>query len=168
MKYLVPLHCILGISLILKFGLSWQFLFALVFIEGLLILAVIDLYTGLLPDLFTLALLWLGLFAGLFHCFVDLRSAVIGAMAGYLSLWLICQGFRYCRKKEGMCYGDFKLLAAIGAWLGWQSLPIVVLIASSLSLLFALSLYALKKSWQHSLPFGPGLMLAAWLFLLIC
>ena len=100
------------------------------FLWALLALTFIDFDTQLLPDDLTLPLLWAGLLANLFGLFVPLRDAVIGAIAGYLALWIVYWLFKLIRGKEGMGYGDFKLLAALGAWLGWQMLPLIVLLSS--------------------------------------
>ncbi|MDF2690199.1 MAG: prepilin peptidase [Gammaproteobacteria bacterium] len=162
---IISLHIILPAWIIFKFGLGWQSFFALIFTEYLLILSIIDLYTGLLPDCLTLSLLWLGLFANLFHLYTSLQSAVIGAISAYLGLWVLYWLFKLLRKKEGMGYGDFKLLAAIGAWLGWQALPMVLGLASGLSLLIILWHYCRKKTWLLYVPFGPGLAGGGWLAL---
>ena len=105
----------------------------------------IDLDHQLLPDQLTLPLVWLGLFLNIFGIFTNLQSAVIGAIAGYLSLWLVFHLFRLVTGKEGMGYGDFKLLAAIGAWFGWQVLPTVILLASGVGAVIGLALIALKR-----------------------
>jgi len=126
----------------------------------------IDLDHKLLPDQLTLPLVWLGLFLNLFGIFTDLQSAVIGAIAGYLVLWLVFHLFRLVTGKEGMGYGDFKLLAAIGAWFGWQVLPTVILLASGVGAVVGLALIALKRMGREvPIAFGPFLAAAGWLVL---
>ncbi|HEY9210019.1 MAG TPA: A24 family peptidase [Methylotenera sp.] len=143
---------------------SWQFgyttvtLFAWVFVFALIALTFIDFDTQLLPDDITLPLLWLGLLFNLNSGFTDLKSAVIGAMAGYLVLWSVFWLFKLIRGKEGMGYGDFKLLAAIGAWFGWQLLPAVILLSSTLGAIIGIALIVLtKRSKEVPIPFGPFL-----------
>ena len=126
----------------------------------------IDLDHQLLPDQLTLPLVWLGLFLNIFGIFTNLQSAVIGAIAGYLSLWLVFHLFRLVTGKEGMGYGDFKLLAAIGAWFGWQVLPTVILLASGVGAVIGLALIALKRMGREvPIAFGPFLAAAGWLVL---
>ena len=134
---------------------------ACVFLWMLTALTVIDFDTQLLPDDLTLPLLWAGLVANLFELFVPLQTAVIGAAAGYLSLWLVYWIFRLVRGKEGMGYGDFKLLAALGAWLGWSMLPIIVLLSSVVGAAIGLSLIVFRGR-DHNVPlaFGPYLAIA--------
>ena len=121
----------------------------------------IDFDTQLLPDDLTLPLLWGGLLANLYGFFVPLRDAVIGAIAGYLTLWTIYWLFKIIRGKEGMGYGDFKLLAALGAWLGWKMLPLIVLGSSVVGAFIGISLVVLKGR-DHNIPlaFGPYLAIA--------
>lgn len=133
----------------------------------LLVLAGIDWETQLLPDALTYPLLWLGLAVNSAGLFADLASAVWGAMAGYLLLWSIYHLFRWTTGKEGMGYGDFKLLAAIGAWVGWQQLPLVVLLSSVAGALVGVALIlAGRHGRDRPLPFGPWLALAGWTVLL--
>lgn len=147
------------------FGLiSWQFgyttttLFAWIFACALIALTFIDFDTQLLPDDITLPLLWLGLLFNLNFGFTDLKSAVIGAMAGYLVLWSVFWLFKIIRGKEGMGYGDFKLLAAIGAWFGWKLLPAVILLSSTLGAIIGIALIVMtKRSKEVPMPFGPFL-----------
>ena len=143
---------------------SWQFgyttatLFAWAFVFALVTLTFIDFDTQLLPDDITLPLLWLGLLFNLNSGFTDIKSAVIGAMAGYLALWSIYWLFKLIRGKEGMGYGDFKLLADIGAWFGWQMLPAVILLSSTLGAAIGIALIVLtKRSKEIPIPFGPFL-----------
>jgi leader peptidase (prepilin peptidase)/N-methyltransferase len=150
-----------------KFGFGWPVLAVLLFTWTLLAASVIDLHHQLLPDDLTLPLLWLGLLAALFGLGTDLRSAVIGAMAGYLSLWLVYQGFRLLTGKEGMGHGDFKLLAALGAWTGWQYLVTIVLLSSLVGAICGLALILLRgRARGAPLPFGPFLAAAGWIALL--
>lgn len=150
-----------------KLGPSWQTAWGLPLSWSLICLSAIDIDRRLLPDSITLPLLWLGLFASLFAVFVDSRSALIGAMAGYLSLWLVYQGFKLLTGKEGMGYGDFKLLAAFGAWLGWQSLLLVVLLSSLVGAFVGILLVVLRKQDRAApIPFGPFLAAAGWIALL--
>jgi leader peptidase (prepilin peptidase)/N-methyltransferase len=144
-----------------RFGLTWKGMAACVFLWMLTALTVIDFDTQLLPDDLTLPLLWAGLVANLFELFVPLQTAVIGAAAGYLSLWLVYWIFRLVRGKEGMGYGDFKLLAALGAWLGWSMLPIIVLLSSVVGAAIGLSLIVFRGR-DHNVPlaFGPYLAIA--------
>lgn len=149
------------------FGYGLQALAAMVLTWALIALSVIDLRHLLLPDRITLPLLWLGLLMALFEVFVDLRSAVIGAMAGYLVLWTVYQAFKLLTGKEGMGYGDFKLLAVLGAWLGWQQLLTVVLLSSLVGALIGIALIILRgRDHRIPLPFGPFLAAAGWLTLL--
>ncbi|BBO59104.1 A24 family peptidase [Mycoavidus sp. B2-EB] len=143
------------------FGASWQALAVFGFSATLFALALIDIDTHLLPDTLTLPLIWAGLLVNLNASFTPLHSAVIGAVAGYLLLWLVYWGFRLLRGKEGMGYGDFKLLAALGAWLGWLALPQIVLLASATGALFGLiALMSGHLKREQPLPFGPFLVAA--------
>ncbi|MDD3763184.1 MAG: A24 family peptidase [Nevskiales bacterium] len=149
------------------FGWGPQLAGALALTWTLLALAVIDLRTQLLPDNLTLPLMWLGLGVNLYGVFVPIETAVIGAMIGYLSLWSIFHLFRLVTGKEGMGYGDFKLLAAIGAWLGWQALPMVILLSSLVGAVVGIGLIAFRRhDRQIPIPFGPYLAAAGWLALL--
>ncbi len=147
------------------FGLTWTTAFALVFTWILVAAAFIDADTTLLPDDLTLPLLWLGLLAALMGYTVPLRDAVLGAMAGYLSLWTLYWAFKLATGKEGMGYGDFKLLAALGAWMGWKMLIPIALIASVVGIVFALALLGARVRDKH-IPFGPYLCAAGFIALL--
>ncbi|WP_047539569.1 prepilin peptidase [Methylotenera versatilis] len=140
------------------YGETTPFIF--VFIFALIALTFIDLDTFLLPDDIVLPLLWLGLLFNLNTGFTDLQSAVIGAMAGYMILWIVFWLFKLIRGKEGMGYGDFKLLAAIGAWFGWQMLPAVILLSSVAGSLIGIYFMLFKgKNKDYAIPFGPYLAL---------
>ncbi len=131
------------------------------FIAALIALTGIDLDTQLLPDDITLPLLWAGLLFNAFGTFTDLKSAVFGAVAGYLSLWLVYQGFKITTGKEGMGYGDFKLLAALGAWLGWQMLPLTILLSSFVGALIGIAMMVFARHGRDvPIPFGPYLAIA--------
>ena len=143
------------------FGSGLAAMAALLFIWTLLALAFIDIDTQLLPDDLTLPLLWLGLLFNLGDTFTDLSSAVIGAMAGYLVLWAVYWLFKLATGKEGMGYGDFKLLAAIGAWLGWQILPLTLLLSSLVGALVGIALIVFAQHGRNvPIPFGPYLAAA--------
>ena len=149
------------------FGVSLQTLAALLLTWTLIAASGIDIGHKLLPDKITLPLLWLGIFLSLFDVFVNLEDSVIGAMAGYLSLWSVFMLFKLCTGKEGMGYGDFKLLAMLGAWLGWQPLLGVILIASAVGAVVGISMILLKLNDRGTqIPFGPYLSAAGWLMLL--
>ncbi|MDR1462672.1 MAG: A24 family peptidase [Azoarcus sp.] len=146
---------------------AWHFGFgpaaigALIFLWIMIALAFIDFDTQLLPDNLTLPLLWLGLAFNLHAAYIPLADAVIGAMAGYLFLWSVYWLFKLVTGKEGMGHGDFKLLAAIGAWLGWQILPLIILLASLAGAAVGISLIATKRLSQGTpIPFGPYLAIA--------
>ncbi len=143
-----------------QFGYTDTTFFAWLFALALIALTFIDFDTQLLPDDITLPLLWLGLLFNLNGGFTDLKSAVIGAAIGYLILWSIYWLFKIVTKKEGMGYGDFKLLAAIGAWFGWQLIPAVILLSSVLGATIGVILIVYKgKTSQTAIPFGPFLAL---------
>lgn len=143
------------------FGATFQAAGALIVIWTLVTLAAIDFDTQLLPDSITLPLLWLGLAFNFYGTFADLNSAVIGAMAGYLSLWSIFWLFKLATGKEGMGYGDFKLLAALGAWLGWQMLPAIILLSSVVGAIVGISLIVIFGRGRNvPIPFGPYLAAA--------
>ena len=145
-----------------RFGPSWAGIGALFFIWCMIALTFIDFDTQLLPDSITLPLLWTGLLLNLGGTFTDLRSAVIGTAAGYLSLWAVYWSFKLASGKEGMGYGDFKLLAAIGAWLGWQMLPLTILASSVVGAAVGIALIAFARHGRNiPIPFGPYLAAAA-------
>lgn len=143
------------------FGPSTQTAGALLLIWALIALAAIDLDTQLLPDSITLPLVWIGLAFNLGTSYCDLPSAVIGAMAGYLSLWSVFWLFKLATGKEGMGYGDFKLLAALGAWLGWQMLPAIILLSSIVGAIVGITLIVAARHGRNvPIPFGPYLAAA--------
>ena len=149
-----------------RFGFGAQALLAACLSWSLLALALLDYDTMLLPDSITLPLLWLGLLANLFGSFTPLQTAVLGAVAGYLVLWLIYWVFKLTTGKEGMGYGDFKLLAALGAWLGWPLLPSVILAAAGVGTVVGLFMIAVRRHDRTKpIPFGPYLAAAGWLCL---
>ncbi len=152
---------------------AWQFGFGLagcaaVLATWLLIaMTFIDLDTMLLPDQLTLLLLWIGLLISIDAPFVSSHDAILGAVAGYLSLWSLYWAFKLLTGKEGMGYGDFKLLAALGAWVGWQHLPVVILMSSLVGAVVGICLLTLQgKDKSQPIPFGPYLAAAGWLTLL--
>ena len=148
------------------FGYGWAAAGAIVLIWCLIALTFIDFDTQLLPDSITLPLLWGGLLFNLSGTFTDLHSAVIGAIAGYLSLWSVYWAFKLATGKEGMGYGDFKLLAALGAWLGWQMLPLTILLSSLVGAVVGIVLIVLAKRGRNvPIPFGPYLAAAGLLAL---
>ena len=148
----------LAVAAIWQFGAGWKGLAACAFLWTLLALAFIDADTQLLPDDLTLPLLWGGLLANLFGLFVPLASAAVGAIAGYLVLWAVYWLFKLIRGKEGMGYGDFKLLAALGAWLGWSMLPQIVLVSSVLGAAGGILTIVLKgRDKAVPMPYGPWL-----------
>jgi len=151
----------LAVAAIWRFGPTWQAVAACVLLWTLVALTFIDFDSQLLPDNLTLPLLWAGLLANMFDLFVPLKTAVIGAVAGYLSLWVVYWLFKLIRGKEGMGYGDFKLLAALGAWLGWQMLPLIVLLSSVVGATIGIMLIVFRGR-EHGVPlaFGPYLAIA--------
>ena len=149
------------------FGYGWETAAALLLTWALLALSMIDFDHQLLPDAITLPFLWLGLVLSLFPLFADSRSAIIGAAAGYLLLWGVYQLFRLLTGKEGMGYGDFKLLALLGAWLGWQALPVIVILSSLVGAVVGVAMILLLgRDRQLPIPFGPYLAAAGWITLL--
>lgn len=143
------------------FGVTWAAAFAIVYLWALIALTFIDADTTLLPDDITLPLLWLGLLVNIGGVYTDLVSATLGAMAGYLVLWSVYWAFKLLTGKEGMGYGDFKLLAAIGAWLGWQVLPLVILLSAAVGTVVGIAGIILKgRDKGAKLPFGPYLAAA--------
>jgi len=146
---------------------GYGLLAALLLTWTLVALTFIDLDTMLLPDQLTLPLLWGGLLFNLLGGWVPLADAVIGAMAGYLLLWSLYWAFKLLTGKEGMGYGDFKLLAALGGWLGWQALPLILLLSSLVGALVGIALILLRRHQQGKpIPFGPYLASAGWVALL--
>jgi leader peptidase (prepilin peptidase)/N-methyltransferase len=160
------LSAILSAIVVWKFGPTWVALAGLVFTWTLIALAGIDFRTQLLPDQLTFPLLWLGLLLSLLPMFVAAPSAIIGAAAGYLSLWSVYWLFKLLTGKEGMGYGDFKLLAALGAWMGPVSLLPIILLSSLIGALVGGSLIALRRHQRElPMPFGPFIAAAGWVWL---
>lgn len=156
--------CLLSVATIYYVGFSLQGLAALVFTWSLIALTMIDFDTYLLPDDITLPLLWLGLIVNSFGGFTDLPSALWGAIAGYLSLWSVYKVFKLLTGKEGMGYGDFKLLAALGAWMGWQMLPQIILLSSLVGAVIGISLIVIRgRDKNIPISFGPYLAIAGWI-----
>ncbi len=157
---------LMSVAIFAYFGATYQGCAALVLTWSLIALSVIDFKTFLLPDDITMPLMWLGILLGIYGVFTDLESSVIGAMAGYLFFWGVYQLFFLLTGKQAMGYGDFKLLAALGAWLGWQQLLFIVLCASALGSLVGLSLIIFfGRNKNAPMPFGPYLAMAGWLAL---
>jgi len=151
---------------VMVIGPSYAALWALLLVWTLVALTVIDFDTQLLPDSMTLTLMWLGLVLNYFNTFTDFSSAFWGAVAGYLSLWSVYWLFKLVTGKEGMGHGDFKLLAALGAWLGWQLLPAVILLSSVVGAVVGISLIVFRKHGREvPIPFGPYLAAAGLLCL---
>lgn len=161
------LTAILSIIVAWHFGFGWQAAAGLVLTWVLIALSLIDLDTQLLPDVIVLPVLWLGLIASLFTIFIDSSTSIIGATAGYLVLWSVYHGFKLFTGKEGMGYGDFKLLAMLGSWLGWQYLGVIILLSSLVGAFIGITLISLNKhSRDVPIPFGPYLAIAGWIALL--
>lgn len=150
-----------------EFGVTLQTLTALLLTWALIALTLIDIKKQLLPDSITLPLLWFGIFLGLFDVFTDLKSSVIGAIAGYLILWSVFHLFKLLTRKDGMGYGDFKLLSALGAWVGFAYLPQIIIVSSLVGSISGISMLILGKTKkQQPIPFGPYLAMAGWIALL--
>jgi leader peptidase (prepilin peptidase)/N-methyltransferase len=150
-----------------RFGYGYETLFALLLTWSLIALSGIDFDHQLLPDSISLPMLWLGLLLSLSGLFADSSASIIGAAAGYLSLWAVYQLFKLMTGKEGMGYGDFKLLALLGAWLGWQFLPLIIMLSSLVGAAVGITMVvAAKRDSSVPIPFGPYLAAAGWIALL--
>ena len=165
---LVELACGLFSAVIAwQFGVSWEALAMLVLTWGLLSMSLIDADHQILPDVLVLPLLWLGLILNSFGLFTSLSDALWGAVIGYMSLWSIFWLFKLITGKEGMGYGDFKLLALIGAWGGWQVLPLTILLSSVLGAVIGIVILRLQRNgYSNPIPFGPYLAAAGWVALI--
>ena len=157
-----------------RFGFGWEGGMAIVLTLALVPISMIDADTQLIPDSIVLPLLWIGLLMSLFHpiagsevLFIAPKSAIVGAVTGYLSLWTVYQLFKLVTGKEGMGYGDFKLLAALGAWLGWQQLPQIILMSAVVGAVVGISLMVFRRHERSvPIPFGPYLAAAGWITML--
>lgn len=157
-----------------RFGVGWEAAMAIVMTFALLPISLIDADTQLIPDSIVIPLMWIGLLMSLFHpmagsetLFIAPKDAIVGAIAGYLSLWAVYQLFKLLTGKEGMGYGDFKLLAALGAWLGWQQLPMIILMSALVGAMIGLGLMAFRGHDRSvPIPFGPYLAAAGWITML--
>jgi leader peptidase (prepilin peptidase)/N-methyltransferase len=158
----------------MHFGFGWEALMAIGLTFALVAISMIDYDHQLIPDSIVIPLLWVGLAMSLFHpmagadsLFVSPVDSIIGAIAGYLSLWTVYQLFKLITGKEGMGYGDFKLLAALGAWLGWQSLHLIILLSAVVGAIFGIAMIVLRgRDRQLPIPFGPYLAAAGWVTML--
>jgi leader peptidase (prepilin peptidase) / N-methyltransferase len=156
-----------------RFGFGWEAAAAMLLTFCLVAISAIDIDHQIIPDSISLPLLWVGLFLSLWHpvagaevLFIDPKSAIVGALAGYLSLWSVYHLFRLLTGKEGMGYGDFKLLGALGAWLGWQMLPLIILLSALVGAVVGLALIAFRRHDRNvPIPFGPYLAAAGWVAL---
>ncbi len=158
---------VLSLIAIHTFGVNYTGFVCLVLTWSLIALTMIDFDTQLLPDSITLPLLWLGLIVNSFGLFTSLESAVWGAVAGYLSLWSVYWLFKLLTGKEGMGFGDFKLLAALGAWLGWQMLPQIILLSSLVGATIGIGMIVIRgRNRNIPIPFGPYLAIAGWIALM--
>ncbi len=167
MHYLIML--ILGCFIILHFGLTLIALASLLFTGILIILSIIDWKTQCLPDQWTLSLLWLGLLVNIQTLFVPLEQAVLGAVVGYLFLWMIAQLFYFLTGKVGIGGGDLKLFSAIGAWFGWQELPWIMAAASLTGLIFFIGMMKIRDHHKDDpIAFGPFLAIFGWVALWLC
>ena len=161
------LTALLSMAVAWHFGFGWEALGGLLLTWALIALSLIDYDTQLLPDVITIPLIWAGLLFSLGYVFVSPEVSIIGAIAGYLSLWSVYYLFKLATGKEGMGFGDFKLLSALGAWLGWELLPVIILLSSLAGAVLGLTLIALKKhTHDKPIPFGPYLAIAGWVAML--
>ncbi len=161
------LTALASLAVAYTFGVSIQTVVALLFTWTLIALTLIDIKKQLLPDNITLPLLWAGILLSFFNIFTDLSSSVIGAIAGYMILWSIYQLFKLLTGKEGMGFGDFKLLAALGAWVGFDYLPQIILVSSVVGSIIGISMLIIGRTKkQQPIPFGPYLAVAGWVALL--
>jgi len=162
--FVEALSAILVTVVAMKYGVSYETLFGAIFTWTLISLTFIDIDTQYLPDQLTLPVLWLGILLGLDNMYVDISSSIIGAAAGYMTLWAVYQIFKLVTKKEGMGFGDFKLLAMIGAWCGWQVLPAVILLSSVIGSIAGILMIITKYHEKGKpIPFGPYLAGAGWI-----
>jgi leader peptidase (prepilin peptidase)/N-methyltransferase len=157
---------LLSVLVVGRFGVGWESAAALILTWGLIALSAIDLDTRLLPDAITLPLLWLGLLLSLDGWPTDSRSAILGAALGYSFLWTVFHLFRLLTGKEGMGFGDFKLFALFGAWLGWQYLPQIILLSACAGALVGAALLLRGRDSQIPIPFGPYVAMAGWVGLM--
>ncbi len=161
------LTAILSAIVAWHFGFSWECLAGLTLTWSLIALSIIDIDHQLLPDSITLPVLWLGLLISLFGVFTTTNDAIIGAIVGYLSLWSVYQSFKLLTGKEGMGYGDFKLLAMLGAWTGWQTILLIVLLSSIVGAVIGIAMIVVRgRDKSIPIPFGPYLAIAGWIALL--
>ncbi len=157
----------LSVIVVAKLGVGWPALFALLLTWALLAMSVIDIEHQLLPDVLVLPILWLGLVINMDGTFTDLDAALYGAIFGYLSLWFIYHLFLLFTGKEGMGYGDFKLFALFGAWLGWQLLPQILLLSTLVGAIVGVSMIIIRgRDRNLPIPFGPYLATAGWIAML--
>ena len=158
---------LMSAAVVWQFGFSWAALAGLVFTWAMITLTMIDFDHQLLPDDITLPLVWIGLLLSLAGIFTTPTDAIIGACAGYLSLWFVFHAFKLITGKEGMGYGDFKLFAVFGAWFGWQCLPLILLLSSVVGAIVGIALIIIKgRDKNIPIPFGPYLASAGWIYLL--
>jgi leader peptidase (prepilin peptidase)/N-methyltransferase len=158
---------IMTLALASQYDASLALLGAMIFTWSLIALTMIDIDHQLLPDDITLPLMWLGIVFSLLGATVSLQDSVGGAILGYLSLWSVYWLFKLATGKEGMGYGDFKLLAALGAWLGWQSIPMIILLSSLVGAVCGIALMiATRRGKDIPIPFGPYLAMAGWIALM--
>lgn len=157
------LTAVLTVLVAIKFGFGWQALAAFVLTWVLIALALIDYDTQLLPDSMTMPMIWLGLLLSLLPLFVDSTSSIVGAALGYMLLWSVFHLFKLITGKEGMGFGDFKLLAMLGAWLGWKMIPLIILLSSFAGAVIGILLVVFKgHNKEKPIPFGPYLAIAGW------
>ncbi|MFT7307369.1 MAG: leader peptidase (prepilin peptidase)/N-methyltransferase [Candidatus Azotimanducaceae bacterium] len=157
---------LLTVIVVIQYGLTPAAIALACLTFGLIALALIDYDTKLLPDDITLPLLWLGLIVNYYELVTNFSSAFWGAILGYLALWSVYQTFRLMTGKEGMGYGDFKLLAVLGAWMGWELLPLIIILSSLTGAVIGGSLIALGRDRNNPIPFGPYLAIAGWIALM--
>ena len=161
------LTALLSVAVAWKFGVSWQTTAGLVLTWSLVALSCIDIDRQILPDAISLPVLWLGLVLSVFGLFVDSSTSILGAAFGYLSLWSVFHLFKLATGKEGMGYGDLKLLALLGAWLGWSKLPTIILLSSLVGAVIGLAMVLLLRHDRRvPIPFGPYLAAAGWIALI--
>jgi leader peptidase (prepilin peptidase)/N-methyltransferase len=157
-----------------RFGFGWEAAGAILLTWALITVSVIDIDHQIIPDSISVPFVWIGLMLSLFHpmagaevLFIDAGTAIVGAVAGYLSLWSVYQLFRLMTGKEGMGYGDFKLLAVLGAWLGWQMLPLIILLSAVVGSVVGISMIIVRRHDRNiPIPFGPYLAAAGWIAML--